>query len=288
MLNISTKNDLIESIRKKVSSRLRVDGLDYLRDHNKNNYYDENNDEIIELDFENLYMTNENVTKCDIFGPSRWRNSAEAVIYYNVTQNTWSFAVETKKTVKAEDQWSLTKDVDLTKDRLQKMDEYIFDIEVAKLQDELDLEKYNKKFPVGTIIKSEDCGLYFYVVTKAPYRVNYKKFEFVIKKITETGNISKQDGYDGGKRDCSRDKYKISSMEEALAHFRKSVDGTLRATQEKIAKAQKDIEQYNKLIAEARKVIENSEQSIAKANDKVCDFINTFNKNLNHAVNSIK
>ena len=79
-----TNKDLTDSIIKKAASIVREYGIDYVMEHNKDHYFDYDNNEIIKLSIEPIIDKTATNVK---------RPSYSEYISYNYTQNTYEMVV---------------------------------------------------------------------------------------------------------------------------------------------------------------------------------------------------
>ena len=124
-----TNEDLMNSILQKAASIVREYGIDYVMEHNKDHYFDYDNNEIIEISLEPIIdKTATNVKRVTTY----------EYISYNYTQNTYAMVV-TAELPKAKQSRFKTTD-ELKKDLSESTVKFVEDLDKALKKEEMMLK----------------------------------------------------------------------------------------------------------------------------------------------------
>ena len=254
-----SNKDLIDSILQKAASIVREYGIDYVMEHNKDHYFDYDNNEIIELSLEPIIDKTATNVK---------RSSYSEYISYNYTQNTYAMVVSVELP-KTEQRSFITKDEvdlsELTNKQLVELNKQLVDCSETVRRDKSFLESMKKYICKGEFVV---CGgsrySDIYLVVGDPYIDGVGKISANMVNINIS--YSSRDGVSF--RDCgvrkknfcidSDDEYNNLSFESAVVYcFNKcsETDGSLKSgyhsgvinnANKEICKVKEKIEQLNK------------------------------------------
>ena len=254
-----SNKDLMDSIIQKAASIVREYGIDYVMEHNKDHYFDYDNNEIIHLSLEPIIDKTATNVK---------RPSYSEYISYNYTQNTYAMVV-TVELPKTDQRSFITKDeVDLsqlTNKQLVELNKQLVDCSETVRRDNVFLESMKKYICKGEFFVCGRNKYYeIYFVVGEPYIDGVGKISADMVNI----NISYSSGdgvsfHDYGvhkKTFCvdSDDEYNNLSFESAVVYcFNKcsETDGSLKSgyysgiinsANKEICKVKEKIEQLNK------------------------------------------
>ena len=167
-----TNKDLIDSILQKAASIVREYGIDYVMEHNKDHYFDYDNNEIIELSLEPIIdMTTTNVRRTSIY----------EYISYNYTQNTYAMVVTVELPKAKQSCFETTDEVDLselTNKQLVELNRQLVDCAETVRRDNMFLESMKKYIRKGEFFV---CG-----------RNKYSEIHFVVGEpyVDGVGKVS--------------------------------------------------------------------------------------------------
>ena len=297
-----TNEDLMNSIIQKAASIVREYGIDYVMEHNKDHYFDYDNNEIIELSLEPIIdKTATNVR----------RTSYSEYILYNYTQNTYAMVVSVELP-KTEQRSFITKDeVDLSKltnKQLVELNKQLVDCSETVRRDKVFLESMKKYINKGEFFV---CGgsrySEIYLVVGDPYIDGVGKISGDMVNI----NIS-YSPHDGVSfRDCgvrkktfsngSNNEYNNLSFESAVAYcFNKcsKSDGSLKSgyhsgvinsANKEICKINENIKQLNKDLVNAtdKKESLKIQLAIVEQEDKIENLRKKIAENENAEANHV-
>ena len=254
-----TNEDLMNSILQKAASIVREYGIDYVMEHNKDHYFDYDNNEIIELSLEPIIDKTATNVK---------RVSTYEYISYNYTQNTYAMVVTAELPKNKQSRFKTTDELDLselTNKQLVELNRQLVDCAETVRRDNMFLESMKKYIRKGEFFV---CGgnkyneIYF--VVGDPYvdgvgKVSADMGKIDIYYISDEG-VSFHE-YDVWKKSFSIDsdvKYKHLSFEDAVDYcFDKCIksdsslksgyhSGIINGANKEICKVNEKIEQLNK------------------------------------------
>ena len=298
-----TNKDLMDSILQKAASIVREYGIDYVMEHNKDHYFDYDNNEIIELSLEPIIdKTATNVRKVSIY----------EYILYNYTQNTYAMVVTVKLPKAKQSCFETTDEVDLselTNKQLVELNRQLVDCAETVRRDNAYFESMKKYIHKGEFFV---CG-----------RNKYSEIHFVVGEpyVDGVGKVSadmlniicyytSDEGvsfhvYDVQKKTFSidsDDEYKCLSFEGAVDYFFKKcseTDGSLKSdyhngiinsANKEICKVKEKIGQLNKDLANTtdKKESLKIQLAIAEQEDKIealhKRIVENKNAEANHAI----
>lgn len=167
-----TNEDLMNSILQKAASIVREYGIDYVMEHNKDHYFDYDNNEIIELFLEPII--DKTATKVK-------RVSIYEYISYNYTQNTYAMVVTAELPKAKQTTFKTTHEVDLselTNKQLVELNRQLVDCGETVRRDNAFLESMKKYIRKGEFFV---CG-----------RNKYSEIHFVVGEpyVDGVGKVS--------------------------------------------------------------------------------------------------
>lgn len=298
-----TNEDLMNSILQKAASIVREYGIDYVMEHNKDHYFDYDNNEIIELSLEPII--DKTVTNVR-------RVSTYEYISYNYTQNTYAMVVTAELPKAKQSRFKTTDEVDLselTNKQLVELNRQLVDCGETVRRDNMFLESMKKYIRKGEFFV---CGRNKYseihFVVGDPYVDGVGKVSAdmlnIICYYTSDEGVSFRD-FGVRKKSVSidsDDEYKCLSFEGAVDYyFNKCSEtegslksgyysGIINSVNKEICKVKEKIEQLNKDLMNTtdKKESLKIQLAIAEHEDKIealCKRI-AENKNAeaNHAI----
>ena len=155
-----TNEDLMNSILQKAASIVREYGIDYVMEHNKDHYFDYDNNEIIELSLEPIIDKTATNVK---------RVSTYEYISYNYTQNTYAMVVTAELPKAKQSRFKTTDEMDLselTNKQLVELNRQLVDCAETVRRDNMFLESMKKYIRKGEFFV---CG-----------RNKYSEIHFVV------------------------------------------------------------------------------------------------------------
>ena len=167
-----TNEDLMNSILQKAASIVREYGIDYVMEHNKDHYFDYDNNEIIELSLEPIIdKTATNVKRVTTY----------EYISYNYTQNTYAMVVTAELPKAKQSRFKTTDEMDLselTNKQLVELNRQLVDCAETVRRDNMFLESMKKYIRKGEFFV---CG-----------RNKYNEIYFVVGKpyVDGVGRVS--------------------------------------------------------------------------------------------------
>ena len=167
-----TNEDLMNSILQKAASIVREYGIDYVMEHNKDHYFDYDNNEIIELSLEPIIdKTATNVKRVTTY----------EYISYNYTQNTYAMVVTAELPKAKQTRFKTTDEVDLselTNKQLVELNRQLVDCAETVRRDNAFLESMKKYIRKGEFFV---CG-----------RNKYSEIHFVVGEpyVDGVGKVS--------------------------------------------------------------------------------------------------
>lgn len=262
-----TNKDLMDSILQKAASIVREYGIDYVMEHNKDHYFDYDNNEIIELSLEPIIDKTATNVK---------RVSTYEYISYNYTQNTYAMVVTAELPKNKQTTFKTTDEVDLselTNKQLVELNRQLVDCAETVRRDNAFLESMKKYIRKGEFFV---CGRNkyneIYFVVGDPYVDGVGKVSADMVNIniyyTSDEGVSFYE-YDVRKKTVyidSDDEYKHLSFEGAVDYcFNECIksDGSLKS------------DYHNGIIDSANKEICNVNEKIEQLNK---DLANTTDK----------
>lgn len=279
-----TNEDLMNSILQKAASIVREYGIDYVMEHNKDHYFDYDNNEIIELSLEPIIdKTATNVKRVTTY----------EYISYNYTQNTYAMVVTAELPKAKQSRFKTTDEMDLselTNKQLVELNRQLVDCAETVRRDNMFLESMKKYIRKGEFFV---CGRNKYseihFVVGEPYvdgvgKVSADMVKIDIYYISDEG-VSFHE-YDVWKKSLSIDsdvKYKHLSFEDAVDYcFDKCIksdsslksgyhSGIINGVNKDICKVNEKIEQLNKNLANTtdKKESLKIQLAIAEHEDKI-------------------
>ena len=262
-----SNKDLIDSIIKKAASIVREYGIDYVMEHNKDHYFDYDNNEIIELSLEPIIdKTATNVKRVTTY----------EYISYNYTQNTYAMVVTAELPKAKQSRFKTTDEMDLselTNKQLVELNRQLVDCAETVRRDNMFLESMKKYIRKGEFFV---CGRNKYseihFVVGDPYVDGVGKVSAdmlnIICYYTSDEGVSFRD-FGVRKKSVSidsDDEYKCLSFEGAVDYYFKKcseTDGSLK------------IGYHSGIINSANKEICNVKEKIEQLNK---DLMNTTDK----------
>ena len=262
-----SNKDLIDSILQKAASIVREYGIDYVMEHNKDHYFDYDNNEIIELSLEPIIDKTATNVK---------RVSTYEYISYNYTQNTYAMVVTAELPKAKQSRFKTTDEVDLselTNKQLVELNRQLVDCSETVRRDKVFLESMKKYIRKGEFFVCGRNKYYeIYFVVGDPYIDGVGKISANMVNIniyyTSDEGVSIHE-YDVRKKSFSidsDDEYKHLSFETAVTYcFNKcsKSDGSLKSGY------------HNGVINNANKEICNVKEKIEQLNK---DLVNTTDK----------
>ena len=167
-----TNEDLMNSILQKAASIVREYGIDYVMEHNKDHYFDYDNNEIIELSLEPIIdKTATNVKRVTTY----------EYISYNYTQNTYAMVVTAELPKAKQSRFKTTDEMDLselTNKQLVELNRQLVDCAETVRRDNMFLESMKKYIRKGEFFV---CG-----------RNKYSEIHFVVGEpyVDGVGKVS--------------------------------------------------------------------------------------------------
>ena len=254
-----TNEDLMNSILQKAASIVREYGINYVMEHNKDHYFDYDNNEIIELSLEPIIdKTATNVKRVTTY----------EYISYNYTQNTYAMVVTAELPKAKQSRFKTTDEVDLselTNKQLVELNRHLVDCAETVRRDNAFLESMKKYIRKGEFFV---CGRNKYseihFVVGDPYVDGVGKVSAdmlnIICYYTSDEGVSFRDFGVRKKTFCidSDDEYKCLSFEGAVDYyFNKCSEsegslksgyhsGIINSTNKEICNLNEKIEQLNK------------------------------------------
>lgn len=279
-----TNDDLMNSILQKAASIVREYGIDYVMEHNKDHYFDYDNNEIIELSLEPIIdKTAINVKRVTTY----------EYISYNYTQNTYAMVVTAELPKNKQTTFKTTDEMDLselTNKQLVELNRQLVDCAETVRRDNMFLESMKKYIRKGEFFV---CGRNKYseihFVVGDPYVDGVGKVSAdmlnIICYYTSDEGVSFRD-YGVRKKSVSidsDDEYKCLSFEGAVDYyFNKCSEtegslksgyhsGIINSTNKEICKVKEKIEQLNKDLANTtdKKESLKIQLAIAEHEDKI-------------------
>ena len=298
-----TNEDLMNSILQKAASIVREYGIDYVMEHNKDHYFDYDNNEIIELSLEPIIdKTATNVR----------RPSYSEYISYNYTQNTYAMVVTAELPKEKQSRFKTTDEVDLselTNKQLVELNRQLVDCAETVLRDNAFLESMKKYIRKGEFFV---CGRNKYseihFVVGEPYVDGVGKVSAdmlnIICYYTSDEGVSFRDFGVRKKTFCidSDDEYKCLSFEGAVDYYFNKcseTEGSLKSDYHSgiIDSANKEICNVKEKIGQLEKYLVNTtdkkeslkiQLAIAEHEDKIealrKRIVENENAKANHAV----
>lgn len=279
-----TNEDLMNSILQKAASIVREYGIDYVMEHNKDHYFDYDNNEIIELSLEPIIDKTATNVK---------RVSTYEYISYNYTQNTYAMVVTAELPKAKQSRFKTTDEMDLselTNKQLVELNRQLVDCAETVRRDNMFLESMKKYIRKGEFFV---CGRNKYseihFVVGDPYVDGVGKVSAdmlnIICYYTSDEGVSFRD-YGVRKKSVSidsDDEYKCLSFEGAVDYyFNKCSEtegslksgyhsGIINSTNKEICKVKEKIEQLNKDLANTtdKKESLKIQLAIAEHEDKI-------------------
>lgn len=212
--------DLMNSILQKAASIVREYGIDYVMEHNKDHYFDYDNNEIIELSLEPIIdKTATNVKRVTTY----------EYISYNYTQNTYAMVVTAELPKAKQSRFKTTDEMDLselTNKQLVELNRQLVDCSETVRRDNMFLESMKKYIRKGEFFV---CGRNKYseihFVVGEPYVDGVGKVSAdmlnIICYYTSDEGVSFRDFGVRKKTFCidSDDEYKCLSFEGAVDYY---------------------------------------------------------------------
>ena len=254
-----TNEDLMNSILQKAASIVREYGINYVMEHNKDHYFDYDNNEIIELSLEPIIdKTATNVKRVTTY----------EYISYNYTQNTYAMVVTAELPKAKQSRFKTTDEVDLselTNKQLVELNRQLVDCAETVRCDNMFLEtmkKYIRKGEFFVCGRNKYSEIHF--VVGDPYVDGVGKVSAdmlnIICYYTSDEGVSFRDFGVRKKTFCidSDDEYKCLSFEGAVDYyFNKCSEsegslksgyhsGIINSTNKEICNLNEKIEQLNK------------------------------------------
>ena len=247
-----SNKDLIDSIIQKAASIVREYGIDYVMEHNKDHYFDYDNNEIIELSLEPIIdKTATNVKRVTTY----------EYISYNYTQNTYAMVVTAELPKEKQTSFRTKGELDLS----ELTNKQLVDCGETVRRDNMFLESMKKYIRKGEFFV---CGRNKYseihFVVGEPYVDGVGKVSADMVKIdiyyTSDEGVSFRD-YGVKKKTFSidsDDEYKCLSFEDAVDYYFKKCSksdgslnsgyhsGVINSANKEICNVKEKIEQLNK------------------------------------------
>ena len=254
-----SNKDLIDSILQKAASIVREYGIDYVMEHNKDHYFDYDNNEIIELSLEPIIDKTATNVK---------RPSYSEYISYNYTQNTYAMVVTAELPKAKQSRFKTTDEMDLselTNKQLVELNKQLVDCSETVRRDNMFLESMKKYICKGEFFVCGRNKYYeIYLVIGDPYIDGVGKISANMINIniyyTSDEGVSFRDFGVRKKTFCidSDDEYKCLSFEGAVDYYFNKCsksDGSLKSgyysgiinsANKEICKINENIKQLNK------------------------------------------
>ena len=279
-----SNKDLTDSIIQKAASIVREYGVDYVMEHNKDHYFDYDNNEIIRLSLE--YIIDKTATNVR-------RTSSSEYILYNYTQNTYSMvvSVEYPRTEQRPFGTQIEKDLsELNNKQLVELNRQLVDCAETVKRNNIFLESMKKYIHKGEFFVARR-GRYkdIYFVVGEPYIDGVGKISADMVNISiyysSNNSILFSDYGVRTKTVCidSDDEYQCLSFDGAVDYYFKKCrkddaslnsgyhSGVIDSTNKEICKLNEKIERLNKDLADAtdKKKSLKIQLSIAEEEDKL-------------------
>ena len=295
-----TNEDLMNSILQKAASIVREYGIDYVMEHNKDHYFDYDNNEIIELSLEPIIDKTATNVK---------RVSTYEYISYNYTQNTYAMVVTAELPKNKQTTFKTTDEVDLselTNKQLVELNRQLIDCAETVRRDNMffeSMKKYIRKGEFFVCGRNKYSEIHF--VVGEPYvdgvgKVSADMVNINIYYISDEG-VSIHE-YDVRKKTVSidsDDEYKRLSFEGAVDYyFNKCSEtegslksgyhsGIINSTNKEICKVKEKIGQLNKDLANTtdKKESLKIQLAIAEHEDKIEALYKRIAENKNAEAN---
>ena len=295
-----TNEDLMNSILQKAASIVREYGIDYVMAHNKDHYFDYDNNEIIELSLEPIIdKTATNVKRVTTY----------EYISYNYTQNTYAMVVTAELPKAKQSRFKTTDEMDLselTNKQLVELNRQLVDCAETVRRDNMFLESMKKYIRKGEFFV---CGRNKYseihFVVGEPYVDGVGKVSAdmlnIICYYTSDEGVSFRDYGVRKKTFCidSDDEYKCLSFEGAVDYyFNKCSEtegslksgyhsGIINSANNEICKVKEKIERLNKELVNTtdKKASLKIQLAIAEQEDKIEDLRKRIAENKNAEAN---
>ena len=279
-----SNKDLIDSIIQKAASIVREYGIDYVMEHNKDHYFDYDNNEIIQLSLEPIIDKTATNVK---------RPSYSEYISYNYTQNTYAMVVTAELPKEKQTSFRTKGELDLselTNKQLVELNRQLVDCAETVRRDNKFLESMKRYIRKGEFFV---CGRYKYseihFVVGEPYVDGVGKVSADMVKIdiyyTSDEGVSFRD-YGVKKKTFSidsDDEYKCLSFEDAVDYCFKKCSksdgslnsgyhsGVINSANKEICNVNEKIEQLNKDLANTtdKKESLKIQLDIAEQEDKI-------------------
>ena len=292
--------DLMNSILQKAASIVREYGIDYVMEHNKDHYFDYDNNEIIELSLEPIIDKTATNVK---------RVSTYEYISYNYTQNTYAMVVTAELPKAKQSRFKTTDEVDLselTNKQLVELNRQLVDCAETVRRDNMFLESMKKYIRKGEFFV---CGRNKYseihFVVGEPYVDGVGKVSAdmlnIICYYTSDEGVSFRD-YGVRKKSVSidsDDEYKCLSFEGAVDYyFNKCSEtdsslksdyhsGIINSANKEICNVKEKIERLNKDLANTtdKKESLKIQLAIAEHEDKIEALYKRIAENKNAEAN---
>ena len=254
-----SNKDLIDSIIQKAASIVREYGIEYVMEHNKDHYFDYDNNEIIQLSLEPII----DKTATDVR-----RTSYSEYISYNYTQNTYAMVVTADLPKEKQTSFRTKGELDLselTNKQLVELNRQLVDCGETVRRDNMFLESMKKYIRNGEFFvcgRNKYSAIYF--VVGDPYVDGVGKISVdmlnIICYYTSDEGVSFRD-YGVRKKSLSidsDDEYKCLSFEGAVDYYFNKcseTDGSLKSgyhngiinsANKEICKINENIKQLNK------------------------------------------
>ena len=260
-----SNKDLMDAIIQKAASIVREYGIDYVMEHNKDHYFDYDNNEIICLSLKPII---------DNTATNVRRTSYLEYILYNYTQNTYSMVVSVELP-KTEQSWFKTTDEfnlsELNNKQLVELNKQLIDCGETVRRDNIFLESMKKYIHKGEFFVVGG-GRYnnIYFVVGEPYiadvgEISADMVNINISYSSKNDSISFHDYDIMTKTFCidSDDEYKCLSFDGAVDYYFKKCSetngslnsgyhsGIIKSTNKEICKVNEKINQLNKDLVNA-------------------------------------
>ena len=295
-----SNKDLMDSILQKAASIVREYGIDYVMEHNKDHYFDYDNNEIIELSLEPIIDKTATNVK---------RSSYSEYISYNYTENTYAMVVTAELPKAKQSRFKTTDEVDLselTNKQLVELNRQLVDCAETVRRDNMFLESMKKYIRKGEFFVCGRNKYYeIYFVVGDPYVDGVGKVSAdmlnIICYYTSDEGVSFRDFGVRKKTFCidSDDEYNHLSFEGAVTYcFNKcsETDGSLKSgyhsgvinsTNKEICKVKEKIEQLNKDLVNVtdKKESLKIQLAIAEHEDKIENLRKKIAENENAKAN---
>ena len=279
-----TNKDLMNSVLQKAASIVREYGIDYVMEHNKDHYFDYDNNEIIELSLEPIIDKTATNVK---------RVSTYEYISYNYTQNTYAMVVTAELPKAKQSRFKTTDEMDLselTNKQLVELNRQLVDCAETVRRDNMFLESMKKYIRKGEFFVCGRNKYYdIYFVVGDPYVDGVGKVSAdmlnIICYYTSDEGVSFRD-FGVRKKSVSidsDDEYKCLSFEGAVDYYFNKcseTEGSLKSgyhsgiinnANKEICNVNEKIEQLNKDLANTtdKKESLKIQLAIAEHEDKI-------------------